>query len=65
MMFWQDGIKEKKKNEVEIQTWLKLEELIKSRDLIKFLTCLIDLFKNLIEEKLSLKVNWAKNKRIN
>jgi hypothetical protein len=38
---------------VEIQNWPKLEELINSKDLIKLLTCLIDL----IEEKLGLKVN--------
>jgi hypothetical protein len=47
-----------KKIEVEIQTWLKLEELIKSKDLIKLLAGLINLFKNLIEEELSLKVSW-------
>jgi len=35
----------------------KMEELIKFKDLIKLLTCLIDLFNDLIEGKLSLKVN--------
>jgi hypothetical protein len=34
-----------------------MEELIKFKDLIKLLTCLIDLFNDLIEGKLSLKVN--------
>jgi hypothetical protein len=41
-----------------------VDELIKFKDLIKLLTCLIDLFKDLIEVKLSLKVNWAKKKTI-
>ena len=48
---------ERKKIEVEIQIWPKLKELIKSKNLIKLLTGLIDLFKDIIEEKLSLKVN--------
>ena len=61
-MFWQDN---RKKNEVKIQTWLKLKELIKSKELSKLLTSLIDLFKDLIEEKLSLKVNWTKIKKVN
>jgi hypothetical protein len=43
---------ERKKIDVEIQTWLKFEELIKSKDLIKHLIGLIDLFKDLIEEKI-------------
>ena len=51
--------------EVEIQIWPKLEELIKFKDLDKLLIGLIDLFKDLIEEKLSLKVNWVKIGRIN
>jgi hypothetical protein len=34
-------------------------------DLIKLLTSLIDLFNDLIEEKWSLKVNWAKIEGIN
>jgi hypothetical protein len=42
---------ERKKIDVEIQTWPKLKELIKSKDLIKHLTGLIDLFKDLIEKK--------------
>ena len=49
-----------KEIEVEIQTWLKLKELIKSKNLIKLLTCLIELFKDLIEEK-----NWKSIGRIN
>jgi len=57
--------KERKKIEVQIQTWSKLKELIKSKDLIKLLICLIDLFNYLIKEKLSLKIIWAKIKRIN
>ena len=36
--------------EVEIRPWQKLEELIKFKDLIKFLKGLIDLFKDLIEK---------------
>jgi hypothetical protein len=32
---------------------------------IKLLTGLIDLFKDIIEGKLSLKVNWEKTERIN
>jgi hypothetical protein len=55
----------RKKIEVEIQTWPQLEGLIKFKNLIKLLTCLIDLFNDLIEEKISLKVNWTKIKRIN
>ena len=38
--------------EVEIRPWQKLEELIKFKDLIKFLKGLIDLFKDLIEKKI-------------
>jgi len=56
-MFWQDGMKKGNKS--------RFKELIKSKDLIKLLTGLIDLFKDLIEEKLSLKVNWANIRRIN
>jgi hypothetical protein len=58
-------MKKKNKIEVEIQTWPKLKELIKSKDLIKLLIGLIDLFNDLIEEKLSLKIIWAKIERIN
>jgi len=43
----------------------KLKELIKSNYLIKLLIGLINLCKDLIEKKLSLKVNWAKFGRIN
>jgi hypothetical protein len=42
-----------------------MKELIKFKDLIKLLTGLIDLFKDLIEGNLNLKVNWAKIRRIN
>jgi hypothetical protein len=35
------------------------------KNLIKLLTGLIDLFKDLIEGNLNLKVNWAKIRRIN
>ena len=56
---------EMKEIKIEIQTWPKLKEFIKSKDFIKLLTCLIDLFKDFIEEELSLKVNWEKNRRIN
>jgi hypothetical protein len=62
---WDEEILNKKKNEVEILIWPKLEELIKFKDLDKLLIGLIDLFKDLIEEKLSLKVNWVKIGRIN
>jgi hypothetical protein len=62
---WDEEILNKKKNEVEILIWPKLEELIKFKDLDKLLIGLIDLFKDLIEEKLSLKVNWVKIERIN
>jgi hypothetical protein len=51
--------------EVEIQIWPKLEELIKFKEIVKLLIGLIDLSKDLIEEKLSLKVNWIKIERIN
>ena len=50
-----------KKVKVEIQTWQKLEELINFKDLTKLLTGLIDLFKNLIEEKLSFESQLGKN----
>jgi hypothetical protein len=40
-----------------------LKELIKSENVIKLLICLIDLFKDLIEEK-HLKVNWEKLKEL-
>jgi len=36
-----------------------------SKDLIKLLTGLINLFKDLIKQKISLKVYWAKIGRIN
>jgi hypothetical protein len=62
---WDEEILNKKKNKVEILIWPKLEELIKFKDLDKLLIGLIDLFKDLIEEKLSLKVNWVKIGRIN
>ena len=48
---------ERKKIEDEIQIWPKLEKLIKAKGLNKLLTGLINLFKDLIEGKLSLKVN--------
>jgi hypothetical protein len=41
-----------------------LKELIKSKNLIKLLTGSIDLFKDIIEEKLSLKVNYEKIKEL-
>jgi hypothetical protein len=56
---------ERKQIEGQIQTRPKLEELITYKDLIKLLTSLIDLFKDLIEEKLSLKINLAKVGRLN
>jgi len=55
----------RKKIEVEIQTWSKLKELIKSNYLIKLLKGLINLFKDLVKKKLDLKVNWAKFGRMN
>jgi hypothetical protein len=55
----------RKKIEVEIQTWSKLEELIKFKNLIIFLIGLIDLFKDLIEKMLSVKVNLKTIRRIN
>jgi len=62
---WDKEILNKKKMEVEIQIWPKLEELIKFKKIVKLLIGLIDLSKDLIEEKLSLKVNWIKIERIN
>jgi len=62
---WDEEILNKNKIEVEILIWPKLEELIKFKDLIELLISLIDLFKNLIEQKLSLKVNWVKIEIIN
>jgi len=62
--------KETKKIKVEIQTWPKLKECFKSKYLIKLLPSLIDLFKDLIEEKISFtkklswKVNWKKIKKL-
>jgi hypothetical protein len=56
-----------KKVEVEIQTWPKLIELFKLKDLIKLMTGLIDLIKNLIKTKL-IKFGsqfGKKNKKIN
>ena len=55
----------KEGSEGQIQTWSKFKELITSKNLIKLLTDLIDLFKDWIEEKLSLKVNLTKVGRIN
>jgi hypothetical protein len=55
----------RKKIEVEIQTWSKLEELIKFKNLIIFLIGLIHLFKDLIEKMLSVKVNLKTIRRIN
>jgi hypothetical protein len=46
---------------VEIQNWPKLEELINSKDLIKLLTCLIDLFKGLNWRKIRFKSQLGKN----
>lgn len=65
MTRWDEEILNKNKIEVEILIWPKLEELIKFKDLIELLISLIDLFKNLIEQKLSLKVNWVKIEIIN
>jgi hypothetical protein len=62
---WDKERLNKKKIEVEIQTWPKLEELINFKDLIKLTVGLIDVFKDLIKVKLILKVNWAKIERIN
>jgi hypothetical protein len=41
---------ERKKIEVEIQTWPKLKELIKFKDIIKLLMGFMDSIKDLIEE---------------
>jgi hypothetical protein len=41
---------ERKKIEVEIQTWPKLKELIKFKDIIKLLMSFMDSIKDLIEE---------------
>lgn len=65
MTRWDEEILNKNKIEVEILIWPKLEELIKFKDLVELLISLIDLFKNLIEQKLSLKVNWVKIEIIN
>ena len=65
MTRWDKERLNKKKIEVEIQTWPKLEELINFKDLIKLTVGLIDVFKDLIKVKLILKVNWAKIERIN
>jgi len=51
----------RKKIKVEAQTWLKLKELIKFKDLIKLLTGLIDLFKDLIEVKIKFESQLSKN----
>jgi hypothetical protein len=51
----------RKKIEVETQTWPKLKELIKFKDLIKLLTGLIDLFKDLIEVKIKFESQLSKN----
>jgi len=47
------------------QTWSKLKELINFKDLIKLLISLISLIKDFNEEKMRLKVNLIKIKRIN
>jgi len=65
LIIWAEERLNRKKIEVEIQTWSKLEELIKFKDLIKFLIGLIDLFKDLIEKMLSVKVNLKTIRRIN
>jgi hypothetical protein len=46
------------------QTWSKLKELINYKDLIKLLMSLINLIKDFNKEKMSLKVNLLKIKRI-
>jgi hypothetical protein len=50
-----------KKVKVEIQTWSKLKELIKLKDLIKFSIGLIDLIKDLIEVKIKFESQMGKN----
>jgi hypothetical protein len=65
LIIWAEERLNRKKIEVEIQTWSKLEELIKFKNLIIFLIGLIDLFKDLIEKMLSVKVNLKTIRRIN
>jgi hypothetical protein len=50
-----------KKVKVEIQTWPKLKELIKLKDLIKFSIGLIDLIKDLIEVKIKFESQMGEN----
>jgi hypothetical protein len=50
-----------KKVKVKIQTWPKLKELIKLKDLIKFSIGLIDLIKDLIEVKIKFESQMGKN----
>jgi hypothetical protein len=50
-----------KKVKVEIQTWAKLKELIKLKDLIKFSIGLIDLIKDLIEVKIKFESQMGEN----
>jgi hypothetical protein len=50
-----------KKVKVEIQTWPKLKELIKLKDLIKFSIGLIDLIKDLIEVKIKFESRMGEN----
>jgi len=57
---WDEKRLNRKKIEVEIQTWLKFKKLINFKDLIKLPVCLIDLFKDLIKFLFSF-VNSIKN----
>ena len=50
-----------KKVKVKIQTWPKLKELIKLKDLIKFSIGLIDLIKDLIEVKIKFESQMGEN----
>ena len=50
-----------KKVEVEIQSWPKLKELIKFKDLIKFPIGLTDSIKDLIEVKIKFESQLGKN----
>jgi hypothetical protein len=50
-----------KKVKVKIQTWPKLKELIKLKDLIKFSIGLIDLIKDLIEVKIKFESRMGEN----
>jgi hypothetical protein len=51
----------KEKKELESQTWPKLKESIKFKDLIKHQKSLIDLFKDLIKEKIKFESQLRKN----